>query len=37
MAQQKNNKDKFRVESAGVPGMGPGKSYMGVLGDCPYS
>ena len=34
MVQQKNNKDKFikTVESAGVPGMGPGKSYMGVLG-----
>ena len=34
MAQQKNNKDKFieTVESAGVPGMGPGKSYTGVLG-----
>ena len=34
MAQQKNNKDKFikTVESVGVPGMGPGKSYMGVLG-----
>ena len=33
-AQQKNNKDKFikTVESAGVPGMDPGKSYTGVLG-----
>ena len=32
--QQKNKKDKFikTVESAGVPGMGPGKSYTGVLG-----
>ena len=32
--QQKNNKDKFikTVESAGVPGMGPGKSYTGLFG-----
>ena len=34
MAQQKNNKDKFikTVESARVPGMGPGESYMGLFG-----
>ena len=31
--QQKNNKDKLikTVESVGVPRMGPGKSYTGVL------
>ena len=34
MAQQKNNKDKFikTVEPAGVPRMGSGKSYTGLLG-----
>ena len=34
MAQQKNNRDKFikTVESARVPGMGPGESYMGLFG-----
>ena len=34
MAQQKNNRHKFieTVESARVPGMGPGESYMGVQG-----
>ena len=32
--QRKNNRDKFikTVESARVPGMGPGESYMGLFG-----
>ena len=30
--QQKNNKFIKTVESAGVPGMDPGKSYMGLFG-----
>ena len=32
--QQKNNKDKFikTVESAGVPGMGPGRATQEYLG-----
>ena len=32
--QQKNKKDKFikTVESVGVPGIGPGKSYTGLFG-----
>ena len=34
MVQQKNNRDKFikTVESARVPGMGPGESYTGLFG-----